>query len=76
LEEVQREIDSLRLKRRDVEASLESTISALRNSLEFVKQQDTKDREEKVFLHRPRPIESPVSAIRPLDDTAGSVAAR
>jgi cell division initiation protein len=77
LEDVQREIDSLRLKRRDVEASLESTITALRNSLDFVKQQDTKDREEKVLLHRPRPLESPaVSAIRSLDDTAGSAAAR
>jgi cell division initiation protein len=75
LEEVQREIDGLRLKRRDVEASLESTISALRNSLDFVKQQDTKDREDKVVLHRPR-LEAPsISAIRPLDD-ASSFAAR
>ena len=75
LEEVQREIDGLRLKRRDVEASLESTISALRNSLDFVKQQDTKDREDKVVLHRPRLEASPISAIRPLDDTS-SFAAR
>jgi cell division initiation protein len=75
LEEVQREIDGLRLKRRDVEASLESTISALRNSLDFVKQQDTKDREDKVVLHRPRLEASPISAIRPLDD-ASSFAAR
>jgi cell division initiation protein len=70
LEEVQREIDSLRLKRRDVEASLESTISALRNSLDFVKQQDTKDRDEKVVLHRPRLDPPSIAAIRPLDDVA------
>jgi cell division initiation protein len=70
LEEVQREIDSLRLKRRDVEASLESTISALRNSLDFVKQQDTKDRDEKVVLHRPRLEPPSIAAIRPLDDVA------
>ena len=77
LEDVQREIDGLRLKRKDVEASLESTISALRNSLDFVKQQDTRDREEKVLLHRPRPHETPsVPALRPIDDSAGSVAAR
>ena len=75
LEEVQREIDGLRLKRKDVEASLESTISALRNSLDFVKQQDAKERDEKVVLHRPR-FETPaVPSIRQLDDT-GSIAAR
>lgn len=75
LEEVQREIDGLRLKRKDVEASLESTISALRNSLDFVKQQDAKERDEKVVLHRPR-FETPsVPSIRQLGDT-GSIAAR
>jgi cell division initiation protein len=70
LEEVQREIDGLRLKRRDVESSLESTIAALRNSLDFVRQQDTKEREERVLLHRPRPVESPapVTPLRPLDE--------
>ena len=55
LDEVQREIDGLRLKRRDVENSLESTISTLRNSLEFVREQDQKERDEKILLHRPRP---------------------
>jgi len=55
-----------------VEDSLESKISALRNSLDFIKQQDTKEREEKVLLHRPRPVETPaVAAIRPIDDAAG-----
>ena len=70
LEEVQREIDGLRLKRRDVESSLESTIAALRNSLDFVKQQDSKEREDRVLLHRPRPVETSaaVSPLRPLDE--------
>ena len=40
LETVQREIDGLRLKRRDVETSIEATISALRNTLDFVREQD------------------------------------
>jgi cell division initiation protein len=53
--EVQREIEGLRLRRRDVEGSLESTISALRNALAFVREQDQKEREDKVVLHRPRP---------------------
>src|SRR4029450_7741573 len=54
LEDIQREIDGLRLKRRDVEGSLEATIAALRNALEFVREQDQKEREDKVLLHRPR----------------------
>lgn len=62
VEEVQREIDGLRLKRRDVESSLESTIAALRNSLDFIKQQDVKDREDKVLLHRPRAVDAPLAA--------------
>lgn len=60
LEDVQREIDALRLKRKDVEASLESTIAALRNSLDFIKAQDSKDRDDKVLMHRPRGIEPPI----------------
>ena len=55
VDEIQREIDGLRLKRRDVESSLEATIAALRNALEFVREQDQKEREDKVLLHRPRP---------------------
>ena len=49
----------LRLKRRDVESSLEGTIAALRNALEFVREQDVKEREDKVLLHRPRTVETP-----------------
>ena len=54
LEDVQREIDGLKLKRRDVETSIESVIGALRNALEFVKDQEAKEREDKILLHRPR----------------------
>jgi cell division initiation protein len=69
LDEVQREIDGLRLKRRDVENSLEATIAALRNSLEFVREQDQKERDDKVLLHRPRAVETPaVPALRALDE--------
>jgi cell division initiation protein len=69
LEEVQREIDGLRLKRRDVEASVESTISALRNALDFVREQDQKEREDKVLLHRPRVVETPaVPVVRAFEE--------
>jgi cell division initiation protein len=54
LEDVQREIDGLKLKRRDVEASIESTIQALRNTLEYVREQEARDREDKILFHRPR----------------------
>jgi len=52
LEDVQREIDGMTLKRRDVEATIESTIHALRNTLEFVREQEQRDREEKVLAFR------------------------
>jgi cell division initiation protein len=52
LEDVQREIDGLRLKRKDVETTIESTIQTLRNTLEYVREQESRDRDEKVLLHR------------------------
>ena len=61
LEDVQRDIDGLRLKRRDVELSIEAAIQALRSTLEFVRDQDSRERDDKILLHRPRhldPIES------------------
>ena len=53
LEDVQREIDGLKLKRRDVETSIESTIQVLRNTLEYVREQEAREREDKILLHRP-----------------------
>jgi cell division initiation protein len=58
LEDIQREIDGLKMKRRDVETTLEATIQTLRNTLEFVREQDGRDRDEKVLLHRPRQLEA------------------
>jgi cell division initiation protein len=57
LEDVQREIDGMRLKRRDVETTLESTIQTLRNTLEYVREQEQRERDEKILLHRPRYVE-------------------
>lgn len=58
LEDVQREIDGMRMKRREVETSLESAISSLRNTLDFVQEQEQREREEKILLHRPRTAET------------------
>jgi cell division initiation protein len=57
LEDVEREIDGLKMKRREVENSLESTIATLRNTLDFVREQDAREREERILLHRPRTLE-------------------
>jgi len=54
LEACQREIDGLKLKRKDVETSLAGTIQTLRHSLEYVREQDARERDERVLLHRPR----------------------
>jgi len=54
LEDIQREIDGLKLKRRDVETSIESTIQTLRNTLEYVHEQEARERDDKILLHRPR----------------------
>jgi cell division initiation protein len=58
LEDIEREIDGLRLKRKDVETSIESTIQTLRNTLDYVKEQEAREREDKILLHRPRHSEA------------------
>ena len=67
LEEVERDINELRLRRRDVEGTLESTIQALYRALEFVREQGRS--EEKVLLHRPRQTEAPAGAAPRAADT-------
>ena len=54
LDEVQREIDGLKLKRREVETSIEATIQTLRNTLDYVRERDERDADDRVLLHRPR----------------------
>jgi cell division initiation protein len=58
LEDIQREIDGLKLKRRDVETTIEASISALQNTLEFVREQEARERDDRILLHRPRHAES------------------
>ena len=62
VEDLQRDIDGLKLKRREVETSLEATIQALRNTLEFVREQDARDREDKLLTYRPRPADAEAKA--------------
>lgn len=60
LTEIERDIDEMRLRRRDVEGTLESSIQALYRALEFIRDQDRSD--DKVLLHRPRHAEQPNTA--------------
>ncbi len=53
LEDIQREIDGLKLKRMDVETSIEANITTLRNTLEFVREQEARERDDKILFHRP-----------------------
>ena len=66
LEELDRDINELKLRRRDTEGSLESAIQALYRALEFIRDQDDTRTDEKVLLHRPRTAELPQAA-RPND---------
>jgi cell division initiation protein len=54
LEDIQREIDGMKLKRKDVETTLEAAIQTLRNTLDFVREQESRERDDKILLHRPR----------------------
>ena len=53
-EDVEREIDGLRIKRREAEISLQATISALQNTLDFIREQERRERDERVVQHRPK----------------------
>ena len=75
LEDIQREIDGLKLKRRDVETTIEATIQTLRNTLEFVREQEARERDEQVLLHRPRLAEAPDAAARDRRSAADTPAA-
>jgi cell division initiation protein len=57
LEDIQREIDGLKLKRKDVETTVEATIQVLRNTLEYVREQENREREDNIRLHRPWYVE-------------------
>ncbi|OFW10191.1 MAG: hypothetical protein A3H96_18190 [Acidobacteria bacterium RIFCSPLOWO2_02_FULL_67_36] len=57
LEEIERDITELRLRRRGVEGSVEASIQALYHALEFIRDQDKPD--DKLLLHRPRPADVP-----------------
>jgi cell division initiation protein len=62
LEDIQREIDGLRMKRREVEAGIESLVTTLQGTLEFIREQDARARDEKILLHRPKQLDQGAAA--------------
>lgn len=60
LEQIERDIAELKLRRRDVEGALESSIQALYRALEFIKDQEQQP-EGEVHLHRPRTADGTTS---------------
>jgi len=53
-EDIEREIDGLRIKRREAETNVEGTIAALHNTLDFIREQDRREREDRVVQHWPK----------------------
>jgi cell division initiation protein len=52
VEEAGREIDALKLKRREVQTSIEACVSTLQSTLDFVREQDQRERDHRVVAHR------------------------
>ena len=61
LEEIDRDINELKLRRRDTEGSLEGAIQALYRALEFIRDQEQERTatDDKLLLHRPRQADQP-----------------
>jgi cell division initiation protein len=53
-EDLQRDIDGLKMKRRESETALESMISSLQGTIEFMREQDSRERDLKLVTPRPR----------------------
>lgn len=70
-EELQKEIEGLRSRRRETETSVEAIINALKNTLDFVREQDQRERDDKIRLMRPRSAES-ATGIAPAESPARS----
>ena len=59
IEDVQREIEGMRAKRREVEDGVEALVKSLQGTLAFIKEQDLRHRDDKVLLlHRPKQAET------------------
>ena len=54
VEDVLRELDGLKLKRREMQMNIEAFVSALQGTLASVREQEQRERDTRVVPHRPR----------------------
>jgi cell division initiation protein len=66
LDELDHDVNELKLRRRDAEGTVEATIQSLYRALEFMRDQDLTRTEEKVFLHRPRQADQSAAQNKPM----------
>ena len=75
IEDIQREIEGMRAKRREVEDAVEALVKSLQGTLGFIREQDARAHQDKVLLlHRPKqaePAPSPAAA-QAADERASS----
>jgi cell division initiation protein len=62
LEELDHDVNELKLRRRDAEGSVEATIQSLYRALEFMRDQDQARTDDKLLLHRPRQADQAAAA--------------
>jgi cell division initiation protein len=74
LEEMEREIQDTRTRRRDAELSLETSIATLSAALHALRARDQKEKEDRLLIHRPRTVEAPSAP--PAGETPALPAAR
>ena len=64
IDDIQREVEGMRAKRREVEETVEGLVRTLQGTLSFIKEQDGRARDEKVLLmHRPKQPEPTPTAL-------------
>ena len=63
-EDIEREIDGLRIKRHEAETNVEGTIAALHNTLDFIRDQDRRERDDRVVQHWSKITPVPANATR------------
>ena len=60
VEDVVRDIDGLKLKRREIQTNMEAAVSALQNTLNFIQEQEQRERDNRIAAPRPVPAPVPV----------------
>jgi cell division initiation protein len=53
-DELIRDTESLRMRRREVESGIEGVVAMLNHTIEFIREQDQRERDERVVPHRAR----------------------